>query len=203
LPRSTQATLPSPTSEASSKPEQSNQSLYTTLKQRLDAIDEPLNLTEDQVKALFKAAALGDPEQQYRAGQLLRHSADAEKRAMGYNYFAMAANEGHAKAAFMAGNCLRNGWGRPASPEAALKWYEKAAQGGYALAWLALGVCHETGFGAAKSESKAVAYYQKGVDANDADCKYHLGRCYMEGRGGLPVDRKKGTELMSSVPRDS
>lgn len=80
----------------------------------------------------YRAAAdQGHAWAQFNLASLLLHRPDfATDPGPALALFVRSARAGNAKAMAMVGRFLEHGWGRPARPQAARRWYRRAAEGG-------------------------------------------------------------------------
>ncbi len=120
-----------------------------------------------------RAGEAGHAWAQYNAGTLLLYGEVARDHAAARAWFACAADQGHAKAMGMLGRCCEEGWGGPAAPAAALRWYRRAAESGDGWAQFNLG----RGLAEAGRRDEALVW---------------IGRAVAGGRGQLPAGDRSG-----------
>ncbi|MBE6293239.1 MAG: tetratricopeptide repeat protein [Bacteroidales bacterium] len=98
-------------------------------------------------------------------------------------WYAIAAEQGHAKAQCYLGVCYDNGLGVTKSFDEAVKWYKLSAEQGFSGAQSCLGWCYEYGKGVEKSYPEAVKWYTMAAEQGDAWAQLFLGECYEKGKG--------------------
>lgn len=138
------------------------------------------------------SAALGLPQAEYNLG-LLHYSSinngvqipqDYNKA---LNYFFLAANQNHTKAAFMEGLMYSLGQGTPIDKKQAANWYAQAAGAGLDIAQYNLGIMYYTGDGIPINLPLAIQLTAKAAYNNLPAAQYLLGFFAMNGVG-MPAD---------------
>jgi localization factor PodJL len=97
-----------------------------------------------------------------------------------------AAAAGNPAAEYEIGLRYAEGKGVPASPELALRWFERAAEQGVAPALYRLGSLYEKGQGVKKDLNKARTLYLQAADKGNAKAIHNLAVLYAEGIDGKP-----------------
>ena len=144
-----------------------------------------------------RAAELGDGAGMTALGDRLLGAGDA---AGAYQWYARAAKAEYPPACGKAGDCLANGWGVEADPEAAFKLYEQGAKLGDAASECKLGRCFAEGRGVAADPAAAVFWYKCAVAAGNRDAVRELGAALLYGRG-VAADPAEGRRLLETAAR--
>jgi len=143
----------------------------------------------DKVSFLRSNAGAGDPDAQYRLGQLYLSGGvsilqDFEESAKWYR---KAADQGHAEAQSSLGVLYGYGWGVPQDLAESAKWWRKAAEQGDPNAQNRLGEKYAEGEGVPKDYVEAVKWYRKAADQGWIGAQSALGSMYLKG-AGVPKD---------------
>lgn len=97
-------------------------------------------------------------------------------------------------AQFNLGLFEQQGWGRPADPQAACRWFERAAHGQIPVAQQFLGDCLARGIGRAVDGPVAVLWYRRAAAMGIAYADCAAGVLYLEGNI-VPRDERLGLSL--------
>lgn len=97
-------------------------------------------------------------------------------------------------AQFSLGLIEQYGWGRPANPAAACRWFDGASKGNIPMAQQMLADCYRLGTHAPASFSKAQQWYRKAAENGLATANYWWGRMLIEGQPG-EKNLRKGVRL--------
>lgn len=109
-------------------------------------------------------------------------------------YRRSAQEEDNPLAQFFVGLFYKNGWGRPADPAAACRWFGKAAEGGIPAAQHFYGECLEGGVGCPADPARAAVWYEKAAEGGHHVSCCYLAELYMTGRG-VAKDPARAIEL--------
>jgi TPR repeat protein len=148
--------------------------------------DNEVNL--EQLRAM---AAQGDPNAQYRLGQLYEDSEVVEQDlAKAVNAYRDAAEQGHAGAQYALAHIYHLGNGVEQDMAAAMVWYRKAARQGNESAQLALGDQYRIGLVVPRDLAQSTKWYRLAADQGNAFAQYELGNAYRYGNGvGLDLEQ--------------
>lgn len=137
---------------------------------------------EAQRDELREKAEGGDAEAQFDyAFKLYGDRRDPKSAALAAQWFAKAAEQGVAVAAYNLGVMHEHGQGIPHDDVKAVEWYRQAALKGYAPGQRAFGLMLVNGKGIAKDEKAGIDWYHKAAEQGDADSQYHLGIAFANG----------------------
>jgi TPR repeat protein len=139
-----------------------------------------------------QAQAQRDLAAELRQAQKALAAGDYEKAFREYLRFAKEKNNPLAQ--FSVALFFQYGWGRPADPVAACKWYEKAAKGNIPAAAHFFAECLEQGVGRPSNPALAAAWYEKAAALGHHMSLCSLAELYMVGNG-VPKDPARGLEL--------
>jgi TPR repeat protein len=157
-----------------------------------------LGLERDTAKAfiyLTEAAQRKDP----RAAYLLGYAHYNKDNNRAFEYYTLAAGQGHAAAQYKLGVCYEFGKGVAPNPQRAFEYYTLAANQGHAVAQYSLGACYKFGKGVAPNPQRAFEYYTLAADQGVAIALYSLGVCYERGVPNIiKPDVNKAAELYYS-----
>lgn len=148
---------------------------------------------------LLRAALQDDVEAVYQFGKVMLARPDGDLKSNAERAlfaFKQAADDGHAEAAFQAGEELWDGDRVAEDTEKAIEWYGKAADAAHVGAQSALGVIYELGQAVEPDLPKAAAYYEKAAAAGDAVAQNNLAGFYRHGKGGVGQDLRKAVALL-------
>ena len=104
----------------------------------------------------------------------------------------------HPLAAFSLGMFYRSGWGRPADPVEACRWFDHAAQGKLPTAEYFLGDCLLAGVHQAADPAKAAYWYEQAARGGNGIALCSLAALYVAGNG-VDKDPQKGLALCRGV----
>ncbi len=143
----------------------------------------------DKVSFLRSNAEAGDPDAQYRLGQLYLSGGvsilqDFEEAAKWYR---KAADQGHPRGQSSLGVLYGYGWGVPQDLAESAKWWRKAAEQGDSNAQDRLGEKYYKGEGVPKDYVEAMKWYRKAAYQGNSGAQSALGSMYLEG-AGVPKD---------------
>lgn len=130
----------------------------------LNSAQAKQNLSADLRKAQ-KALAAGDYEEAFA------------------EYVKLAEDQNNPLAQFTVGMFYRMGWGRPAEPAKAYRWFEKAALGGIPVAQHFLGDYLVAGVHCEADPAKAAVWYEKAIASGYLLSLCSLAELYMAGTG--------------------
>ena len=153
----------------------------------------------------LRAAKEGNTESQFRLGSLYNSGAGVPysfRRGFGGSlslqlpdqteaakWYEMAAEGGHAEAAYYLGNLYAEGSFRfKRDFRKAADWFRKAANLGHAGAMNNLGYLYDEGLGVKQDRKAAFAHYKKGAEAGHAGAQLNLSAYYSAGLGGAGKD---------------
>jgi TPR repeat protein len=103
------------------------------------------------------------------------------------HYFALAAENGNAAAAYKLGEAYENGRGVRQDPVAALHWYRRAAAQGDKYAELRVGWFYHKGIALPADPQVAAQWYRKAAEKNNIWAYHMLAFMLMDGEG-VPKD---------------
>jgi tetratricopeptide (TPR) repeat protein len=131
------------------------------------------------------AEALGwekmpDAQEQFQAGEQYYKNNDYPRALACYQ---KAAEQGHADAQYMLGNCYYEGKGAEKDYKRAFEWYKKSAEQGNAKAQNSTGFCYDEGNGTGQDYKLAFEWYTKSAAQGNVKAWNNLGVCYCQGNG--------------------
>lgn len=144
---------------------------------------------------LICGTAFAGTEDDYAEGAEAYNAGDY---AAAVEFFAHAAEQGHAASQYNLGMLYKNGRGVEQSFEQAAAWNEKAAAQGDFEAQYRLGKLYELGKGVEQSYEQAAAYYQLAADQQYPDALSALGVLFRNGTGVEQSD-EKAMELLQAA----
>lgn len=100
----------------------------------------------------------------------------------------IAAENGHAEAAYRLALAYQLGQGLEQDNTQAVRWYTQAAQAHHAKAQRSLGAMYEGGYGVKQNIQQAYAWYKRAAAQGLPDAQLRLGTMFFEGRG-VKADR--------------
>ena len=137
-----------------------------------------------EIDELITRANNGDIDAQMSLGWMFldgdKVSADDKKA---FQFFMMAAMQGHTKAQTLIAEFYHNGEVVKKDYCESFKWYQKASEAGNANADNWLGSYYEHGHGTIKNAGKALVYYEKAAMQGEEYGQFNLARCYENGIG--------------------
>ena len=165
-------------------------------------------LKQDYARAYrlyLRAAKEGNTESQFRLGSLYNSgvgvpysfrqgfggalSLQLPDQAEAAKWYEMAAEGGHAEAAYYLGNLYAEGSFKfKRDFRKAADWFRKAANLGHAGAMNNLGYLYDEGLGVKQDRKAAFAHYKKGAEAGHAGAQLNLSAYYSAGLGGAGKD---------------
>lgn len=110
------------------------------------------------------------------------------------NALGKAARGGDRLAALHYGQCLLDGRGVKADPQAAFHWFVQAAQSGMAEAMNMVGRCLDQGWGVAETPKMAAQWFAAAAEKGDVWGLYNYATALTLGRG-IAQDRARALEL--------
>lgn len=110
--------------------------------------------------------------------------------AQAWTRLAVAADAGHAGAAYYLGLLYRGGHGKPRDAAAAAHWLTQAAKGGVAQAMFLLANAYREGDGVPRDEARAVAWYEAAAEREHPASIQALAMAYRDGELGLRADER-------------
>ena len=125
-----------------------------------------------------KAEPANDPEGLYTQAVFLALDETPENLKKAAGLLEQAAQQGHAGAQYLLGNCYHLGNGVSQDYKKALKWYQQSAEQENGDACSALGELYEKGLGVEQDDDQALQWYQRGAELGSADGEYGLGLLY-------------------------
>jgi hypothetical protein len=99
-----------------------------------------------------------------------------------FNWFLLAAEQGHADAQYQVAHNYQWGFGTDKNIKKAVLWYQKAAELGHAKAQFELGMCYDKGKGVWRNYEKAVLWLRKASDQGEPESKQRLSVLLSEGK---------------------
>jgi len=162
----------------------------------LEARDQALELTPDQVSALIARSSSEDIDAEcllavaYTRGIGVPHN-DAEA----IKWLTRAANHGITWAQNALAGIYRQGVGIPQDYSEAVKWYRTAAEEHYPAAADALGYMYLSGLGVSKDYASAAQWYSTAAEQDYAPAQNNLGQLYQH---GCPQGLRHRCEPLSS-----
>ena len=161
------------------------------------SVEEAKRLREAQdVAAYFSycSAFADDPEAQAHLAYCCYHGYGVDQDlAQAADWYAKAAEAGHAQATCALGLCYDNGEGVARDRAEAMRLYELAAARGYELANYYLALCHEE----AGEAAQAAALYEPLVQEGYVAAYARMGLLLAEGRG-VTQDLARAEELLAT-----
>ena len=118
-----------------------------------------------------------DPDTQFELAQhYFKGSGIKQDYAKALDWYAKAAEQGHAGAMFKVGQCFYKGLGTDEDRAEALKWYEKAGDSGHSQAAFTAGNMYYTGDGTEKDIYKAKAWLEKSREHKGYNLLYDINK---------------------------
>lgn len=162
--------------------------LYHRRSVNLDQLKPGQLPAQETARLLLEASRSGEPEAQALLGQILLDGYGIKKDAsLAFQWFCIAAAQGHAMACNMVGRCLEHGWGCSVDVIAAASYYERACQLGLDWGMYNLANLLATGQIGPMDEAAAFCLYQQAAELGHAKSMNLVGRYLEEGRIG-PID---------------
>lgn len=155
----------------------------------------PTDTEKSDLDFLQEAAALGEPQAQFRLARLLATGDGIEqddRRA--FDHYQRAADQGHLFALTFLGLCLQRGTGTAQDLARGVACFTRAAEAGVPLAMHCLGECLLEGRGIQANPSAGIEWYRRGVELGDLGCTAQLADCYEYGTG-VPQDLRQALAL--------
>lgn len=153
--------------------------------------DETLETKDNAVREMAKLADAGDPNTQYRMGQLYRNGGLLiPDGVVAYDWFARAAEQGHVAAQYALGKLCLSRDAEVHDPAQGMHWLEQAAQSGSVHAVYRLGREYLRGKFVQKDIPKAVDLFQQAANSGNPYAQYMLGKLCLMGKG-VPEDREQ------------
>ncbi|KAI8887598.1 HCP-like protein [Backusella circina FSU 941] len=123
-------------------------------------------------------------EKAYKLGELYLNGDGVEKNEQtAFDYFKIAADQGHVNAQYKLGFIYDNGLGLDQDYVTAIAWYKKAASQNHITANYRLGRMHFLGEGVEQDNDLVFEYFKVAAELGDAESQYELGLCYKMGYG--------------------
>jgi TPR repeat protein len=163
------------------------------------SVNQSANGKTPDVNDILKSAEQGDPNAQFKVGNMYYHgqgiSKNYEQAIKWYwkasekgdiKWYQNAAENGNVEAQYILGHMYYRGQGVPRDYNEAAKWYQRAAEGGNTLAQVELGGMYEVGQGVPDNHQQAVKWYEKAAEQGYSEAQYRCGLMYFYG------NREKG-----------
>ncbi len=133
--------------------------------------------------SLQEAVEQGNPQAQFEMGlHADEGSLFTQDTAVAAQWYAKAATQGHAGAAYALGMIYVQGKGGvPIDLPQGIQWLTQAAERGHPEAQYTLGWAYESGKGVPQDGAKALEWHQKAASSGLPDAQFHLGELYEEG----------------------
>jgi len=132
-------------------------------------------------------AEQGDPEAQYRLGELYEDGEIVERDLIkAVESYQEAAVQGHAGAQYALGHMYRLGIGVKQDKAAAIAWYRKAALQGDEWSQLALGDQYRIGLAVPRDLEQSTKWYRRAAEQGNIFAQYELGNAHRYGNGVAP-----------------
>ena len=152
---------------------------------------ETLETKDDAVREMAKLAASGNPNAQYRMGQLYRDSGLViPDGVVAYDWFAKAAERGHVAAQYALGKLCFSQDAEVRNPIQGMYWLKQAAQGCSLCAAYFMGREYIRGKSVPRDISKAVELFRQAAEGGNSYAQYMLGKLCLMGKG-VPEDREQ------------
>ena len=153
--------------------------------------EETLEAKDDAIREMEKLANIGDPNAQYRMGQLYRDgNLVIPDGIVSGSWFVKAAEQGHTAAQYALGKLCFSRDAEVYDPAQGIHWLEQAAQGGLLCAAYRLGREYLRGKFVQKDIPKAVDFFRQAADGSNPYAQYMLGKLCLMGKG-VPEDREQ------------
>ena len=153
--------------------------------------EETLEAKDDAIREMEKLANIGDPNAQYRMGQLYRDgNLVIPDGIVSGSWFVKAAEQGHTAAQYALGKLCFSRDAEVYDPAQGIHWLEQAAQGGLLCAAYRLGREYLRGKFVQKDIPKAVDFFRQAADGRNPYAQYMLGKLCLMGKG-VPEDREQ------------
>ena len=153
--------------------------------------EETLEAKDDAIREMEKLANIGDPNAQYRMGQLYRDgNLVIPDGIVSGSWFVKAAEQGHTAAQYALGKLCFSRDAEVYDPAQGIHWLEQAAQGGLLCAAYRLGREYLRGNFVQKDIPKAVDFFRQAADGSNPYAQYMLGKLCLMGKG-VPEDREQ------------
>ena len=153
--------------------------------------EETLEAKDDAIREMEKLANIGDPNAQYRMGQLYRDgNLVIPDGIVSGSWFVKAAEQGHTAAQYALGKLCFSRDAEVYDPAQGIYWLEQAAQGGLLCAAYRLGREYLRGKFVQKDIPKAVDFFRQAADGSNPYAQYMLGKLCLMGKG-VPEDREQ------------
>ena len=153
--------------------------------------EETLEAKDDAIREMEKLANIGDPNAQYRMGQLYRDgNLVIPDGIVSGSWFVKAAEQGHTAAQYALGKLCFSRDAEVYDPAQGIHWLEQAAQGGWLCAAYRLGREYLRGKFVQKDIPKAVDFFRQAADGSNPYAQYMLGKLCLMGKG-VPEDREQ------------
>jgi TPR repeat protein len=139
----------------------------------------------EEIKA---KAEKGDPEAQFRLGELFSHGLievdgkfvkQVKNKKEAIKWFSKAAEQNYQLASLQLGELFL----KDKEYSEAMKWLRKAADFGYLMAMETLGEMYQNGLGVAKDYEAAVHWYRMAAEQGEFSSQHSLGMMYERGDG--------------------
>ncbi len=153
--------------------------------------EETLETKDSAVREMAKLADAGDPNAQYRMGQLYRDGGLLiPDGVVAYDWFARAAEQGHVAAQYALGKLCFSRDAEVHNLARGIRWLEQAAQSGSVYAVYRLGREYLRGKFVQKDIPKAIDLFQQAANSGNPHAQYMLGKLCLMGKG-VPADREQ------------
>ncbi len=141
-----------------------------------------------RLAALQRAAATGDPRDQFRLAEAYRAGRDVDRRpAAAAKWYREAARQGHLEAQYRLGRMYETGEGVDEDPYRAVEWYRLAARLGRHLdSQYRLGQMYFRGLGVPHSYAEATRWFRIAAERGHPVAQFLLGAMLAEGWGLEP-----------------
>ena len=135
-------------------------------------------MNKSELNNLKNLAEQGDADSQFELGDYYFYEKEDDDKA--FEWYMKAAEQNHAMAQKMVGDCFLEGIGVEENPETAVEWYRKAAEQNDEGAQFQLGECYYDGIGVEEDEDIAFEWYMKAAENDFADAQSIVAEYYLD-----------------------
>ncbi len=141
-------------------------------------------VSENSVQAVIDEANKGDPNAQFKLGEMYFEGNDGRKDCNeAFKWYSKAAEQGVARAQYKLGLMYYSGQAVPPDCNKAIEYFTKSAEQGNTTAQVALGEMYYDGEDVPQNYKEAAKWYKKAADGDDATAQRNLALMYGDGKG--------------------